>query len=259
MPPRLEQAKALYAALAHWNTLEVSTKVDRAIVTRLLSRSGRILAGISSNMGITLLVEREKGVLRGRARTAEEAKEANRVLKQKVGQSTNNKPKIFQNCCSVREKHFFFRFFFYTSPVSFHRNAPILPPGALTPPPPPLSPYLQVMALSQRRSEQTYAAGTTAPAPKASVLSRGHKFSTHSQQRSSMSDGVGLELTDAFEELQAFFEGGTLLDRPTDGRIPTSSTKVSASTEGLCSSVLRESRACVCWSDLVQASRYLFL
>lgn len=58
--------------------------VDRAIVTRLLSRSGRILAGISSNMGITLLVEREKGVLRGRARTEEEAKEANRVLKLKV-------------------------------------------------------------------------------------------------------------------------------------------------------------------------------
>lgn len=58
--------------------------VDRTIVTRLLSRSGRILAGISSNMGITLLVEREKGVLRGRARTEEDAKEANRVLKLKV-------------------------------------------------------------------------------------------------------------------------------------------------------------------------------
>lgn len=80
----LAQAKALYATLAEWNTLEVSVTVDRAIVTRLLSRSGRILAGISSNMGITLLVEREKGVLRGRARTEEEAKEANRVLKQKV-------------------------------------------------------------------------------------------------------------------------------------------------------------------------------
>ncbi|CAN0498069.1 unnamed protein product, partial [Ectocarpus sp. 8 AP-2014] len=77
-------AKALYAALALWNTLEVSVTVDRAIVTRLLSRSGRILAGISSNMGITLLVEREKGVLRGRARTEDEAKEANRVLKLKV-------------------------------------------------------------------------------------------------------------------------------------------------------------------------------
>lgn len=78
------QAKAMYATLAEWNTLEVSVRVDRAIVTRLLSRSGRILAGISSNMGITLLVEREKGVLRGRARTEEEAKEANRVLKLKV-------------------------------------------------------------------------------------------------------------------------------------------------------------------------------
>lgn len=53
-------------------------------MTRLLSRSGRILAGISSNMGITLLVEREKGVLRGRARTEDDAKEANRVLKLKV-------------------------------------------------------------------------------------------------------------------------------------------------------------------------------
>lgn len=62
-------------------------RVDRGIVTRLLSRSGRILAGISSNMGITLLVEREKGVLRGRARTEEEAKEANRVLKLKVGKA----------------------------------------------------------------------------------------------------------------------------------------------------------------------------
>lgn len=59
-------------------------RVDRTIVTRLLSRSGRILAGISSNMGITLLVEREKGVLRGRARTEDDAKEANRVLKLKV-------------------------------------------------------------------------------------------------------------------------------------------------------------------------------
>lgn len=78
------QAKALYAALAEWNTLEVSVRVDRSIVTRLLSRSGRILAGISSNMGITLLVEREKGVLRGRARTEEDAKEANRVLRLKV-------------------------------------------------------------------------------------------------------------------------------------------------------------------------------
>lgn len=75
----------MYAALAEWNTLEVSVQVDRSIVTRLLSRSGRILAGISSNMGITLLVEREKGVLRGRARTADDAKEANRVLKLKVG------------------------------------------------------------------------------------------------------------------------------------------------------------------------------
>lgn len=63
--------------------------VDRAIVTRLLSRSGRILAGISSNMGITLLVEREKGVLRGRARTEDEAKEANRVLKLKVREAKN--------------------------------------------------------------------------------------------------------------------------------------------------------------------------
>lgn len=62
----------------------MSVLVDRAIVTRLLSRSGRILAGISSNMGITLLVEREKGVLRGRARTEDNAKEANRVLKLKV-------------------------------------------------------------------------------------------------------------------------------------------------------------------------------
>ena len=86
-PPCLSlcpQAKALYAALAQWNTLEVSVRVDRTIVTRLLSRSGRILAGISSNMGITLLVEREKGVLRGRARTEDDAKEANRVLKLKV-------------------------------------------------------------------------------------------------------------------------------------------------------------------------------
>ena len=84
-PPSLcPQAKALYAALAQWNTLEVSVRVDRTIVTRLLSRSGRILAGISSNMGITLLVEREKGVLRGRARTEDDAKEANRVLKLKV-------------------------------------------------------------------------------------------------------------------------------------------------------------------------------
>lgn len=83
-PPSPVQAKALYAALSQWNTLEVSVGVDRTIVTRLLSRSGRILAGISSNMGITLLVEREKGVLRGRARTEEDAKEANRVLKLKV-------------------------------------------------------------------------------------------------------------------------------------------------------------------------------
>lgn len=83
-PPCPVQAKALYAALSQWNTLEVSVGVDRTIVTRLLSRSGRILAGISSNMGITLLVEREKGVLRGRARTEEDAKEANRVLKLKV-------------------------------------------------------------------------------------------------------------------------------------------------------------------------------
>ena len=82
--PRCSQAKALYASLARWNTLEVSVSVDRVTVTRLLSRSGRILSGISSNMGITLLVEREKGVLRGRARTEEEAKEANRVLKLKV-------------------------------------------------------------------------------------------------------------------------------------------------------------------------------
>lgn len=102
-----EQAKTLYAALAQWNTLEVSTKVDRAIVTRLLSRSGRILAGISSNMGITLLVEREKGVLRGRARTAEEAKEANRVLKQKVrlihefdGPTTP----LFDNCLVLQSR-----------------------------------------------------------------------------------------------------------------------------------------------------------
>lgn len=62
----------------------MSVSVDRAIVTRILSRSGRILTGISTNMGITLLVEREKGVLRGRARTEEEAKDANRILKLKV-------------------------------------------------------------------------------------------------------------------------------------------------------------------------------
>lgn len=78
------QAKALIASLAEWKSLEVSVRVDRAIVTRLLSRSGRILAGISSNMGITLLVEREKGVLRGRARTEQDAKDANRVLQLKV-------------------------------------------------------------------------------------------------------------------------------------------------------------------------------
>lgn len=87
--PIRPQAKALYAALAQWNTLEVSVRVDRTIVTRLLSRSGRILAGISSNMGITLLVEREKGVLRGRARTEDDAKEANRVLKLKVNDDDN--------------------------------------------------------------------------------------------------------------------------------------------------------------------------
>lgn len=66
----------------------MSVRVDRAVVTRLLSRSGRILAGISSNMGITLLVEREKGVLRGRARTEDDAKEANRILRVKVCANT---------------------------------------------------------------------------------------------------------------------------------------------------------------------------
>lgn len=60
-------------------------------MTRLLSRSGRILAGISSNMGITLLVEREKGILRGRARTEEDAKEANRVLKLKVSRGIDDR------------------------------------------------------------------------------------------------------------------------------------------------------------------------
>ncbi|CAB1102971.1 unnamed protein product [Ectocarpus sp. CCAP 1310/34] len=153
-------AKALYAALALWNTLEVSVTVDRAIVTRLLSRSGRILAGISSNMGITLLVEREKGVLRGRARTEDEAKEANRVLK------------------------------------------------------------LKVAALAQRRSEQMNAANSAAAAPKAPVLSPGLS-STHSERSCvSVEDGPRLELTDAFEELQAFFGGG-----PPDGGVPSAPTK----------------------------------
>ncbi|CBN79330.1 hypothetical protein Esi_0198_0016 [Ectocarpus siliculosus] len=163
-------AKALYAALAVWNTLEVSVTVDRAIVTRLLSRSGRILAGISSNMGITLLVEREKGVLRGRARNEDEAKEANRVLKLK----------------------------------------------------------LKVAALAQRRSEQMNAANSAAAAPKAPVLSPGLS-STHSERScASVEDGPRLELTDAFEELQAFFGGG-----PPDGGVPSAPTKRSCVFDGV--------------------------
>ncbi|CAN0141852.1 unnamed protein product [Ectocarpus fasciculatus] len=166
-------AKALYAALALWNTLEVSVTVDRAIVTRLLSRSGRILAGISSNMGITLLVEREKGVLRGRARTEDEAKEANRVLK------------------------------------------------------------LKVAALAQRRSEQinaanSAAAAAAAAAPKAPVLSPGLS-STHSERSCvSVEHGPRLELTDAFEELQAFFGGG-----PPDEGVPSAPTKRSCVFDGV--------------------------
>lgn len=99
--PGFTQAKSLYATLAQWITLEVSVSVDRAIVTRLLSRSGRILAGISSNMGITLLVEREKGVLRGRARTEEGAKEANRVLKLKVCLACLKLPCLAFHCLAL--------------------------------------------------------------------------------------------------------------------------------------------------------------
>ncbi|CAM9648491.1 unnamed protein product [Scytosiphon promiscuus] len=180
-------AKALYANLTQWNTLEVSVRVDRGIVTRLLSRSGRILAGISSNMGITLLVEREKGVLRGRARTEEDAKEANRVLK------------------------------------------------------------LKVAALSQRRSEQANAAAaaaaaaavaTTAAAPASKVVVRPGlppSSSACSEDARSVlaaasgggSGPAGLELTDAFQELQAFFggEGDTSADvAPSEGMFPASST-----------------------------------
>ena len=85
----------------------------------------------------------------------------------------------------------------------------------------------QVAALSQRRSEQANASGGAAPTPKARALSPGSMMSSsvHSQRSSGVvfaDGGPGLELTDAFEELQAFFQGGTLADGPT----PTSSTKV---------------------------------
>ncbi|CAM9402505.1 unnamed protein product [Ectocarpus sp. 8 AP-2014] len=119
-------------------------------------------------MGITLLVEREKGVLRGRARTEDEAKEANRVLK------------------------------------------------------------LKVAALAQRRSEQMNAANSAAAAPKAPVLSPGLS-STHSERSCvSVEDGPRLELTDAFEELQAFFGGS----RP-DGGVPSAPTKRSCVFDGV--------------------------
>lgn len=87
---------------------------------------------------------------------------------------------------------------------------------------------MQVTALSQRRSEQANASGAAAPTPKARAPSPGSMLSSAHSKRSSgvmfADGGPGLELTDAFEELQAFFEGGTLADGPT----PTSFTKVGA-------------------------------
>lgn len=64
-------------------------------------------------------------------------------------------------------------------------------------------------------------AANSAAAPKAPVLSPGLS-STHSERSCvSMEDGPRLELTDAFEELQAFFGGG-----PPDGGVPSAPIKV---------------------------------
>lgn len=90
---------------------------------------------------------------------------------------------------------------------------------------------LQVEALTQRRLEQAAAAGATAPTARARGPSAGLSLpSAHSKRPAGAAavlaeSGRGLELTDAYEELQAFFEGGTRSDR----RTPTSSTKVGAS------------------------------
>lgn len=77
-------------------------------------------------------------------------------------------------------------------------------------------------ALAQRRSEQINAANSAAAAAaKAPVLSPGLS-STHSERSCvSVEDGPRLELTDAFEELQAFFGGG-----PPDSGVPSAQTKV---------------------------------
>lgn len=230
--------------------------MDRAIVTRLLSRSGRILAGISSNMGITLLVEREKGVLRGRARTEEEAKEANRVLKLKVrvevescwrlGQTEDTcrkmgpPPRVTAWSVSLavaiygnNNKRCPALNIVPSTACTYHahtRTHSLARHVSLTARASPLPSPIQVAALSQRRSEQANASGANASAPKARAVNPGMSLSSAHSKRTPggqfAEGGPGPELTDAFEELQAFFEGGTLSEGPT----PTTSTKVCAAS-----------------------------
>jgi len=110
------------------------------------------------------------------------------------------------------------------------------PPSSSDPPPPEFS---QVAALSQRRSEQQQqqqlqqANSTTAAHAKAAPALSPGLSSTHSRGSGGGASPVreggegpggaaGLEVSDAFEELQAFFGGGT----PADGPTASSSGKV---------------------------------
>lgn len=111
---------------------------------------------------------------------------------------------------------------------------PIATPFFVVPPSPRrknLTPY-QVAALSQRRSEQANSAsGASAATTKGPLLSPG--LSSTQSDRSGVSlgsngvddvpDDRDAELTDPFDELQAFFAGASLTDGPSsDGRKPAS-------------------------------------
>lgn len=116
-----------------------------------------------------------------------------------------------------------------------HCNSPI-PPPARPPPFPDLHVHgqTQVAALSQRRSEQANSSATAsnaAPA-KGPLLSPGVSSTVSDRSGASAGsddspDDRDKELTDPFDELQAFFAGAPLSD---DGRNPAASSKVGGNT-----------------------------
>ncbi|CAM9154691.1 unnamed protein product [Sphacelaria rigidula] len=136
-------------------------------------------------MGITLLVEREKGVLRGRARTEQDAKDANRVLQLKVDALSLRRPELH--------------------PPQVLAAAPSIA-GPRPSPPIAAGPVTISRTLPDSSEAPSLGSNDSGSASNKASSERGGQVVEKEQQHQTNEK----ELTDPFDELQAFFAGESL-------------------------------------------------